>query len=155
MNGKATRQELIRRLIRNHAIATQEDLGRLLLSEGFDVTQATLSRDLAQLGAVRVSLPGGGTVYSLDVLAAPSDEATFRGLGQHVMNIQENGSLVVLHTQAGMASALALALDRSRLPEALGTIAGDDTIFAAPSRGTTARQLARRLEALFGLGGTT
>lgn len=155
MSAKANRQEMIRRLIRNNAIATQEDLGRLLQNEGYDVTQATLSRDLAQLGAVRVSLPGGGTVYALDLLAAPSDEATIRGLGQQVLAIQDNGSLVVLKTQTGMASAVALVLDRARIPEALGSIAGDDTIFAAPTRGTTARQLARRLEALFEFGGTT
>lgn len=152
---KSSRQETIRRLIGNHQVSTQEELGRLLSDEGFEVTQATLSRDLAQLGAMRVSLPSGGTVYSLEPIAPPSEESRLRGLGQQVLRVQDNGAMVVIHTQVGMASAIALALDRARLPESLGTIAGDDTIFAAPTRGTSARQLARRFEALFGLGETS
>ena len=66
-NGdKAARQEAIRRIVRAQHVSTQEELGQLLSREGYDVTQATLSRDLAQLGAMRVSLPEGGTVYGLE-----------------------------------------------------------------------------------------
>lgn len=153
--SKAGRQEAVRRIIRERAVATQDDLGRLLAQEGYAVTQATLSRDLAQLGAMRVSLPGGGTVYALDASAVPADEAMLRALGQQAISVRDNGTMVVIRTQPGLAPALAAALDRARLQESLGTIAGDDTIFAAPARGTSARQLARRLEALLGLGGTT
>src|SRR3712207_1182810 len=68
---KAARQEAIRRIIHNHAVSTQEELGALLAREGIDVTQATLSRDLAQLGAMRVSRPEGGTVYGLESAPPP------------------------------------------------------------------------------------
>jgi len=152
-NGdKASRQEAIRRIIRGTAVATQEELGQLLAGEGFDVTQATLSRDLAQLGAMRVSLPGGGTVYGLEEAPPPSGEARLRELGEMVLSVKDNEMMVVVHTRPGAAPAVAAAIDQSRLPESLGTIAGDDTIFAAPTRGRAARTLSRKLKTLFGKG---
>jgi transcriptional regulator of arginine metabolism len=154
MPGKGTdkgaRQEAIRRIIRTTAVSTQEELGELLASEGFDVTQATLSRDLAQLGAMRVSLPGGGTVYGLEASPPPANEARLRELGEMVLEVADNDQLVVIKTLPAAASAVAAAIDSARLPENLGSIAGDDTIFIAPSRGRTARALSKKLKALFG-----
>jgi transcriptional regulator of arginine metabolism len=144
------RQEAIRRIIRTHAVATQEDLGQLLAHEGFDVTQATLSRDLAQLGAMRVSLPTGGTVYGLEEALPPTDTSRLTELADLVLWVDDNEVMVVLHTRPGSASMVAAALDHTRLPEVLGTIAGDDTIFVAPARGKPARSLCRKLKALFG-----
>lgn len=150
-NGdKTARQEVIRRLIRAHAVATQEELGQLLTREGFDVTQATLSRDLAQLGAMRVSLPQGGTVYGLEESPPPPSEGTLREMGELILSVEDNEQLVVLRTRTGSASLVAVAIDQARLPECLGTIAGDDTIFVAPARGRPARALNRKLKALFG-----
>lgn len=147
---KAARQEAIRRIIRTTAVSTQEELGALLANEGFEVTQATLSRDLAQLGAMRVSLPEGGTVYGLESAPPPPNEARLRELAEMIIDIHDNDLLVVIKTPPATAAAVAAAIDASRLPEALGTIAGDDTIFIASSRGKTARALARKLRILFG-----
>jgi transcriptional regulator of arginine metabolism len=150
-NGdKAARQEAIRRIIRARAVSTQEELGQLLAGEGFDVTQATLSRDLAQLGAMRVSLPEGGTVYGLESAPPPTGENRLRELGEMLLSVEDNEMLVVVRTRPGSASLVASAIDQARVPEALGTIAGDDTIFVAPARGKTTRTLSRKLKALFG-----
>ena len=150
-NGdKAARQDAIRRLIRAHAVATQEELGQLLAREGFDVTQATLSRDLAQLGAMRVSRPEGGTVYGLDEAPPPSGEARLLELGEMILTVDDNEMLVVIRTRPGSAPVVASAIDQARMTENLGTIAGDDTIFVAPARGKSARTLSRKLKALFG-----
>ncbi len=147
---KGARQEAIRRLIRTHAVATQEELGQLLTREGFDVTQATLSRDLAQLGAMRVSLPQGGTVYGLEDAPPPSSEARLAELGELLLSVDDNEQLVVVRTRPGSASLVAVAIDQARLPECLGTLAGDDTIFVAPTRGKSTRALNKKLKALFG-----
>jgi transcriptional regulator of arginine metabolism len=150
-NGdKAARQETIRRIIRTHAVATQEELGQLLAREGFDVTQATLSRDLAQLGAMRVSLPEGGTVYGLEDAPPPSGEARLLELAEMILLMDDNELLVVVRTRPGSAPLVASAIDQARLPESLGTIAGDDTIFVAPARGKSTRTLSKKLKALFG-----
>ncbi|WP_257446477.1 arginine repressor [Archangium lipolyticum] len=150
-NGdKAARQDAIRRVIRTHAVATQEELGQLLAREGFDVTQATLSRDLAQLGAMRVSRPEGGTVYGLGEAPPPSGEARLLELGEMILTVEDNEMLVVVRTRPGSAPPVAAAIDHARLAESLGTIAGDDTIFVAPARGKSARTLSRKLKALFG-----
>ncbi|MGZ3458490.1 MAG: arginine repressor [Archangium sp.] len=150
-NGdKAARQEAIRRIIRAHAVSTQEELGQLLAREGFDVTQATLSRDLAQLGAMRVSLPQGGTVYGLEVAPPPAGEARLRELGEMILSLEDNEMLVVMRTRPGSAPLVASAIDQARLLEALGTIAGDDTVFVAPARGKSARTLNKKLKSLFG-----
>ena len=147
------RREAIRGLIRSQEIATQEELRQLLFARGYDVTQATLSRDLARLGARRASKPHGGTAYDLpDLPGTGSTGELLAGVREMVTAIQDNGSLVVITTHAGAASAVALAVDLARLPESLGTIAGDDTIFLAPRRSRQARTVARRLRRLFGKG---
>jgi len=141
------RREAIRRLIRGRRVATQEDLRTLLADQGFDVTQGTLSRDLARLGARRAPGIEGGTVYEL-----PDGSAALPGvieaLNPLVRGIRDNGALVVVHTTPGAAQAVALALDQARLPEVLGTIAGDDTVFVAPRQAASASRLTRVLQGL-------
>jgi transcriptional regulator of arginine metabolism len=150
-NGdKAARQEAIRRIIRARKVSTQEELGQLLADEDFDVTQATLSRDLAQLGAMRVSLPEGGTVYGLETAPPPTSEDRLRELGEMILSVEDNEMLVVVRTRPGSASLVASAIDQARLLETLGTLAGDDTIFVAPARGKPTRTVSRKLKALFG-----
>jgi transcriptional regulator of arginine metabolism len=145
-NGATTTRErrtAIRELLASRPIATQEELRELLASRGHDVTQATLSRDLAQLGARRAAHLDGGTSYELpDGVRAPLL------LVDLVRTIDDNGMLVVVHTSPGAASVVASALDRARVPEVLGTIAGDDAIFVAPARGVTTARVIRRLREL-------
>ena len=149
VRDKTARHEAIKRLIRSQRIATQEELVGLLAREGFEVTQATLSRDLAQLGALRVSRPEG-TIYELDPGTLPAPARRLHELGELITAWADNDTLVILRTPPGAASSVALAIDSSRLAECLGTLAGDDTIFAAPARGVTTKRLAQRLRTLFG-----
>ncbi len=152
LDGKVARQDAIRRIIRDRAVSTQEELGSLLDQAGFSVAQATLSRDLAQLGAMRVSRPEGGTVYGLESAPPPAGEDRLFALAGMVAGVTHNDQLVVVQTTPGAASTVAAAVDAARLSESLGSIAGDDTIFVAPARGKTARALAKRLLNLFGKG---
>jgi transcriptional regulator of arginine metabolism len=139
------RRQAVARLIRERHISTQEELLTALREDGFAATQATLSRDLARLGAHRVSAPEG-TRYEL------SDEERRDGLdalGRLVASVSCNGSMVVIRTHPGSAPAVARAVDLARLPDLLGTIAGDDTVFIAPVKERRARALADRVRRLF------
>jgi transcriptional regulator of arginine metabolism len=139
----------VARIIRTRRIGTQEELLSALAGAGFRATQATLSRDLARLGARRVSRPEGGTIYELsDGPADGSGLAALRGL---VAGITANASLVVIRTHPGSAPAVARAIDLAELGEVLGTIAGDDTIFVAPAGDLRPRRLAARLGDLLGV----
>ncbi len=143
------RREAIRRLIRGRKVATQEDLRALLSDRGFDVTQGTLSRDLARLGARRAPGAEGGTVYELPVEGPTvAQPGLLEALDPLVRGVRDNGALVVVHTTPGAAPAVALALDQARLPEVLGTIAGDDTVFVAPMQAASASRLTRVLQGL-------
>jgi transcriptional regulator of arginine metabolism len=144
---KLERQEEIRRLLRGRRISTQQELSELLAGQGIEATQATLSRDLAELGVLRVSRPEGA-VYELEAVNAQANPLT--ELADTVLSLRDNESLVVLRTRPGMASAVALAIDNARMPECIGTLAGDDTIFATPARGVATRKLAQQIRNLFG-----
>jgi transcriptional regulator of arginine metabolism len=137
------RRAAVARLIRTRAIGTQEALLAALEAAGVHATQATLSRDLARLGARRASRPGGGTHYELGERAEADPLGALRGL---VTTVTANASMVVVRTLPGSANAVARAVDVLALPEVLGTIAGDDTIFVA-------RRLAARLAELLGVPG--
>ena len=144
MKSTKQRRAEIRELIasRAHPIGTQQELRALLVERGYAVTQATLSRDLAQLGARRVPVPDGGTSYELP--DAPHTPL----FGDLVRAIDDNGALVIVHTTPGAAQIVASTLDRARLPEVLGTIAGDDTIFLAPARSISTARVIRKLREL-------
>jgi transcriptional regulator of arginine metabolism len=148
LNGKGARQNLIKKLLRQRRIATQNELVATLKAEGVEATQATLSRDLAELGVLRVSRPDGA-VYELDAVSAQASPK-LRELGENVLSLADNESMVVLRTRPGMASAVALAIDNARLPECLGTLAGDDTLFATPARGVSSRRLGQQIKFIFG-----
>lgn len=140
------RREAVARILREQPVATQDELLLLLRRAGFSATQATLSRDLARLGARRAAAPGGGR-YELPEEERRDGVPVLRGL---VSQVSCNGSLVVVRTHPGSAPAVARAIDLARLPETLGTIAGDDTVFVAPARERQAPALARAIEGLFG-----
>ncbi len=142
------RRDAVARIIRTRRIGTQEELLAAVEEAGFRATQATLSRDLARLGARRVSRPEGGTVYELDGAAERNGLGALRGL---VQGITANGSLVVVRTHPGSAPAIARAIDLGDVPEVLGTIAGDDTIFVAPGGELRPQRVAERLAELLGV----
>ncbi|MGQ0507899.1 MAG: arginine repressor [Myxococcaceae bacterium] len=147
--GPEARRDAIVRLIRDNEIATQDELRRRLAKEGLVVNQATLSRDLAHLGARRVADREGGTVYEITGRALFESEGAVTSLKALVLRVEDNGSLVVVRTLPGAASAIAAAIDEAQLPEVLGTLAGDDTIFLAPAKRTSAAGAARKLRTLW------
>ena len=150
MNLAERRRDAVARIVRSRRIATQEELLGALAEAGFRATQATLSRDLARLGARRVSRPEGGTFYELDAAAEGNGLGALRGL---VREIAANASLVVVRTHPGSAPAIARAIDLGQVTGVLGTIAGDDTIFVAPAGGLRPQRLAARLAELLGTPG--
>jgi transcriptional regulator of arginine metabolism len=141
------RRDAVARVLRAGPISTQEELLDALLRAGFRATQATLSRDLARLGARRVSRPGGA-VYEVPDAAPDEQLGALRGL---VSGISANPSMVVIRTHPGSAPAVARAIDLARVRDVLGTIAGDDTIFVAPAGGMRPRRLAARLGEVLGV----
>jgi transcriptional regulator of arginine metabolism len=127
------RQKLIADLIRSGGVTSQDDVAALLSQHGFAITQATVSRDLEQLGAVKVRR-GGVSCYSLRDQGDPGDwpaDRLRRVLVEWVQSVDAAGQLVVLKTSPGSAHLVALAIDQARLPAVAGTVAGDDTIFVA------------------------
>lgn len=127
---KQARQARIANLLRSNSVESQAQLGELLLGEGFEVTQATLSRDLDDLGAAKVVNDEGSTRYVLPQqdLADALPRLT-RSIQELLVAIDYSANMVVLHTPPGGAMLLASALDHAHLPSVLGTVAGDDTVF--------------------------
>ncbi|HEX5395772.1 MAG TPA: arginine repressor [Candidatus Limnocylindria bacterium] len=148
------RRRIIRRLIAAGGVHTQADLVARLADDGAEVTQATISRDLASLGVVR-GMHGGRLTYLLpdDVAeepAASAERRLRRLLIDLPLSIDAVTPLVVLHTAPGAANAIASALDLSRWDEVVGTVAGDDTIFVACRGSAALQRFQRRIEALRG-----
>jgi transcriptional regulator of arginine metabolism len=153
MANKRERQATIRELIGSRPVGSQEELRRLLLQRGWDVTQSTLSRDLRELrvarvhdaSGVRYAIAGGGDDGAIAPL--PGLETLLPPLFSRVDGV---GELVVLRTVPGGAQSIAVALDAEKMPDVLGTIAGDDTILIV-CRSTAARErLVRRLATIAG-----
>ena len=129
MTKKRMRQAAILDLIASHVVGSQEDLRRLLLSRGMDVTQATLSRDLRDLHLARVSESGGSRYVLPESLTSDEYKPLLANLlPQLFSRVDGVGELIVLHTVASGAQPIAEAIDQEEFPEVLGTIAGDDTI---------------------------
>lgn len=147
---KTQRQHRVTQLIEKEAVTSQAELVSLLALQGVEATQVTVSRDLEELGAVKVRRPGGLLVYALPEGAqdrlAP-DVHLRRVLGEWVADVASSANLVVVRTPPGCAHVVASALDRAGLPEVLGTVAGDDTVLVIAAEkvkgATLARQLAR------------
>ena len=144
---KQARQRAIRDVVTARAIRTQQELAAALRERGFRTTQATMSRDVAELGLVKA--PRDGTsAYALPtrlVEAETSGEDRLRALVRQLpIEIREAGLIAVVRTLPGSAHAIAAALDRARWPEVAGSIAGDDTVFVAcPDRSALKRVVAR------------
>jgi transcriptional regulator of arginine metabolism len=141
------RQQAIAELIRNDCVASQEELTEALEKKGFKVTQATVSRDLDKLGAVKARR-GGLLCYSLPEQLAHSDFMAAqleRILKEWVQSIEPAGNLIVLKTPPGSAHLVGVALDQAKLGQVVGTICGDDTLFVAARSAKDGRLLAERL----------
>lgn len=151
MTKKRERQTAILDLIERHVVGSQEDLRRLLLGQGMDVTQATLSRDLRDLGIARVPTEDGGR-YVLPGSLVTDDDNPLLGnlLPQLFSRIDGVGELIVLHTVRSGAQPIAEAIDQEEFDEVLGTIAGDDTILIVTRSAQARLALTARLLELAG-----
>jgi transcriptional regulator of arginine metabolism len=154
MSAKAQRQHKIARFLESEEVSSQAQLVELLAGEGVTATQATVSRDLDDLGAIKVRARGGVTVYAVPELPkdqVPPEDHLRRVLGDWVVDVAHSGPLVVLRTPPGSAHVVGSALDRSSLPEVLGTVAGDDTLIVVADEEVGGSSLADQLRELAGL----
>ncbi|HXG99628.1 MAG TPA: hypothetical protein VNI79_04340 [Sphingomicrobium sp.] len=148
--ARTLRQKLIGEILRAGGVASQEEVSARLLELGHDVTQATVSRDLSQLGAVKIKRDGVLN-YALPEQIGPDNWAGARLaeiLAEWVRSIETSGSTIVLKTPPGSAHLVAIAIDQTDLPDVAGTISGDDTLFIAVRDGVAAGALAERLRLL-------
>jgi transcriptional regulator of arginine metabolism len=152
--AKPQRQHRIARLLEQNAVSSQGQLVDLLAADGVIATQATVSRDLEDMGAVKVRVPGGELVYAIPELPAeqfaPEDHLR-RVFSDWVVDVAYSLNIVVLRTPPGSAHVVASALDRARLEEMVGTVAGDDTILVIAAESVGGASLAQRLRVLAGL----
>lgn len=150
MANKRDRQSAILELVQAHAVGSQEELRRLLRQRGWDVTQATLSRDLRELRLVRVPAPAGARYGTTDGVPR-EDRAVLDGLLPRLFTrVDGVGELVVLRTVPGGAQPIAVALDAEGWPEVIGTIAGDDTILMVCRSAGARDRVTRRIRSLAG-----
>lgn len=156
MSSKKQRQQMVARIIASEEVSSQPQLQRLLAEQGLDATQATLSRDLEELGAVKVRVAGGDSRYAIPdyepARIAPSDQLR-RVVAEWVAEVTSSGPLVVVRTPPGCAHVVASALDRSGMDGLIGTVAGDDTVLCVASESLGGPALARQLRSLAGLSG--
>jgi transcriptional regulator of arginine metabolism len=156
---KAARQARIAALIAAQQVRSQSQLVALLAADDVEVTQTTLSRDLEDMGAVKVRRPGVGMVYTvsdeapgpiLRALADATDGRVSRLAAELVISVDASANLVVVRTPPGGAHLLASAIDRSALPDVLGTVAGDDTVLLVTRDPKGGLRVADRLRGMAG-----
>jgi transcriptional regulator of arginine metabolism len=151
---KTQRQHWIAQALATQTVTSQGQLVALLREDGIEATQATVSRDLVELGAVKVRLPGGRRAFALPEaasrVAAPPDQLR-RVLNEWVVEVASAGPIVVVKTPPGCAHVVASALDRGVLQGTLGTVAGDDTIFVVVDERIGGAAVAASLRELAGL----
>ncbi len=141
--GRQHRRRLLRELVAGRAVTSQTELVALLAAGGVEATQATVSRDLEDLGIVKVRGADGRSAYAL-----PEPGGLAQILRQFVLTIEASGNLAVVRTPPGVAAAVASAIDGADLPDVLATVQGDDTLLVVAREGVSGRAVAHRLRQL-------
>jgi len=144
-----SRLEALRKLLGEGTLSTQDELREKLERMEFAVTQSTISRDLRKLGAIKAIDPSGRTLYRLP--EEPTSTLSGNSLRDHVIHIKTNGSMIAIKTTPGSASLIARHLDFVLSEKLLGTIAGDDTVFVAPSSLKSIRQAMQSIQKILGI----
>ena len=149
--ARARRLRIISEIIGNTAVSSQEEVTERLAQMGLNVTQATVSRDLDYLGAVKVR-QDGAVRYALpgDAPADPPPGRLERIFAEWVLSVEPAGNLLILKTPPGSAHIVGHALDQSQPDEIAGTLAGDDTLFVALRDGVNPHAMAERLRGMIG-----
>jgi transcriptional regulator of arginine metabolism len=146
MKSKEERQQAILEAVAAEPVATQARLKKLLKARGFEADQATLSRDIRELGLVKVSDDGVHPRYApVEAVAPPVHPKPGAIVASLVRRVEGSGNLLVIKTDPGEASPVGIALDRLGWPEVAGTVAGDDTLLVVLREGASARRLARKI----------
>ncbi|HEV2751110.1 MAG TPA: arginine repressor [Gemmatimonadales bacterium] len=148
---KTQRHAAILKIVRAETVASQEQLRELLRGEGFDVTQATLSRDIRELGLAKVAAPDGGSHYAPAPESGPIRPQLAQLLPTLLVSVDGVGPLLVVKTPAGGAQALGLAIDAAGWSEIIGTIAGDDAVLVITRSERARRAVQTRLKELGGI----
>lgn len=151
-DSRTRRLHVLAELLRSGTMTSQEDATAQLKAAGFAVTQATVSRDLDHLGAVKVKR-GGILSYALPDQIGVADWSTDRLerlMREWVIGVEAAGPLIVIRTPPGSAHLVGAALDQAQLPEIAGTVSGDDTLFAALRDGTDSRSVLDRFREMAG-----
>ncbi len=143
---KAERMETVKRIIRENRISSQEQILSELQKEGFEVTQATLSRDLKQLKVAKISDGTDGYMYSVPGFnkpkqAVPASSVYIEDLKRGFISLAFSGNMCMIITLVGHANSVAAAIDNLAIPGILGTVAGDDTIFVLLSEGASRAEI--------------
>jgi transcriptional regulator of arginine metabolism len=146
--SKSQRHTAIRELVQQHRVGSQEQLRELLVQRDFDVTQATLSRDIRELRLVKIPDPEGGTHYTLPPESWDQRPPIARLLPTLYVGAEGTGNLIVVRTLAGGAQAVAEALDWEEWPEVMGTLGGDDSILIVLRDASHLGTVLARLETL-------
>ncbi len=153
MKGKDERLTAIRQLIKTNKIQNQDELLDLLQKEGFDVTQATLSRDLRFLQVVKIPEENGAYIYAFSSDSSSSEIETsqiyIQDFLRGYLSIETSGNMVVIKTFQGHANTVCNAIDNLDIPEILGTVAGDNTMFAVLREGVTKAQFEKSMKEKF------
>ncbi len=143
--SKLSRQNLILDLVQQESVANQEQLRKLLLRQGFDVTQATLSRDINELALIKT--PAGYSV-ARDQQAEPGYHSAGRLVREFVIEVREAQNLLVIKTATGSAQPVAAAIDSEGWAEIVGTVGGDDTILVISQSKKNAHRVALRIKGM-------
>lgn len=151
MANKRERQATIREMIESRPVESQEELRRLLLQRGWDVTQSTLSRDLREMRVARMPTPEGSVRYAVADGGQEASSLSLEALLPHLYtDIDGVGEMIVLHTLPGGAQPIGVTLDAEEWPDILGTIAGDDTVLIICRSGPAREKVTRRLRTIAG-----
>jgi transcriptional regulator of arginine metabolism len=145
--NRPERQAAIQRLIHEHSISTQTGLADALRREGHDVVQTTVSRDVHELGLVKIRGADGRLVYAFPEDASGFDESVADAVARWALTVEPSGNLVVVTTPSGYAQPLAQAIDVARHPQIAGTVAGENTILLVAREPATGAQLAEEIRA--------
>jgi len=151
VKSAVARRETLSQLIRTHAITSQRELMQLLGERGFRVTQGTVSRDLVEIGAMRVE-HGGNLKYVMGSSQLAGPHKLARVIADVLVSVEASGNIAVLRTPPAAANYLASALDREALHEVIGTVAGDDTVLVVTRDPRGGQKFAARVLAMSGMG---
>ncbi|HEY5467280.1 MAG TPA: arginine repressor [Clostridia bacterium] len=151
--SKNERQAHILSLIKDQSICTQDDLVTALQKQGFEITQATISRDIKELGIIKISSGNGNQRYvPMERSGEIAAGRLMKVFSEAVISCENAGNMVVIKTLPGMAQASASALDSMRLLDVVGSIAGDDTVFVVTKKASQASSLSESIRQILGNG---